>query len=134
MLIRKAVYISLILTSFVFTVWVYTKGTSLNNVEINMTKTEFEGRKLWNKNNCIACHQVYGLGGYLGPDLTNIISHRGEDYTKAILKTGTAKMPNFNFTENEIQFLVAYLKYTNNTGSANPKNYKINWYGSFEKK
>jgi nitric oxide reductase subunit C len=33
------------------------------------------GQQLWQANNCWSCHQIYGLGGYLGPDLTNSYSH-----------------------------------------------------------
>lgn len=134
MFTRKIVYFSLITTGFIFSIWAYTRGTSNPNHSIVMSDNAYNGRKIWNKKNCIACHQVYGLGGYLGPDLTNVISQKGEDYTKAILKTGTAKMPHFNFTEAELEYLVEYFKYINKTGLANPKHYKITWYGSFESK
>ncbi len=134
MLIRKTVYIGLITLGFIFTVWVYTRGTSSKHHTLIMNDIEFKGRKIWNQKNCISCHQIYGLGGYLGPDLTNIVSKKGIDYTSAILKYGTGKMPYFNFSNEELKYLISYLKYIDKTGSANPKDYKINWYGSFERK
>ncbi|MBK8357424.1 MAG: hypothetical protein IPL13_19205 [Saprospiraceae bacterium] len=35
---------------------------------------EDAGKLIWQDYNCNACHQIYGLGGYLGPDLTNVYS------------------------------------------------------------
>ena len=35
---------------------------------------ELAGRRVWLANNCQACHQLYGFGGFLGPDLTNAAS------------------------------------------------------------
>src|SRR6185369_4489230 len=57
------------------------------------------GKLLWQEYNCGACHQVYGLGGYLGPDLTNSYSRRGSDYIKAFLKGGNQVMPNFHLDD-----------------------------------
>ena len=31
------------------------------------------GRALWHRRNCQSCHQIYGFGGFLGPDLTNAV-------------------------------------------------------------
>ena len=31
-----------------------------------------DGRLIWQKYNCQSCHQLFGLGGYLGPDLSLI--------------------------------------------------------------
>ena len=52
-----------------------------------------KGKLVWQQYNCNACHQVYGLGGYLGPDLTNIYSRKGPAYIKAFLQSGIATMP-----------------------------------------
>ena len=54
-----------------------------------------EGRLVWQNYNCEACHQLYGLGGYLGPDLTNVYSciGKGPVYIKAMIKSGTGTMP-----------------------------------------
>jgi len=76
------------------------------------------GQELWQSNNCWSCHQIYGLGGYLGPDLTNTYSHpnKGEAYIKAFLNSGVKSMPKFNFSEQEKDAIVAYLKHIDNTG------------------
>ena len=90
------------------------------------------GKMLWQQYNCIACHQVYGLGGYLGPDLTNTYSKKGPEYIKAFLSTGTAIMPDFRLTESEITALQEYLKNIDASGNADPKSFTINKDGTIE--
>lgn len=83
-----------------------------------------QGKMLWQQKNCTACHQLYGLGGHLGPDLTNVYAARSEAYIKAFLKTGTPVMPDFKLTEEEMNAFVAFFKYTNATGTAHPTSFK----------
>ncbi len=90
------------------------------------------GKLLWQKYNCTACHQVYGLGGYLGPDLTNVYSLKGEAYISAFLKSGTAIMPNFNLNKAEIESLNAYLQNIDASGKADPRTFKLYYDGTIE--
>jgi len=83
------------------------------------------GKMLWQQHNCTACHQVYGLGGYLGPDLTNSFSKKGPDYIKAFLRNGTNIMPDFNLDEADINALVAYLQNIDASGNASPVSFTI---------
>jgi len=71
-----------------------------------------QGETLWLKNNCNACHQIYGLGGYLGPDVTNVYSTegKGEPYIKIILNSGIQSMPLFSFNEAEKEQFVQFFK------------------------
>ena len=80
-----------------------------------MSNDALTGKILFQKHNCTACHQLYGLGGYLGPELTTVMSQpgKGEAYVKAILKSGTARMPDFHLGEQEINSLVDFLSYVN---------------------
>lgn len=82
-----------------------------------MTSEAIEGKLLFQKHNCIACHQIYGLGGYRGPDLTTSISNpaKGESYCRSILIGGTATMPQYKLSEAEVNNLIAYLKYIDQT-------------------
>lgn len=85
---------------------------------IQLSAKAIQGQDLWQNNNCWSCHQIYGLGGYLGPDLTNVFSaeNKGPDYIKAFLNSGIKSMPKFNFTEEEKEALVAYLKEVDSSG------------------
>nr|WP_088227017.1 c-type cytochrome [Desulfosporosinus sp. FKB] len=37
-----------------------------------MPEQAVEGKLVWQKHNCISCHTLFGNGGYVGEDLTNI--------------------------------------------------------------
>jgi nitric oxide reductase subunit C len=76
------------------------------------------GQQLFQSNQCWSCHQIYGLGGYLGPDLTNVYSENGKGpiYIKAFLNSGVKSMPQFHFSEEEKNALVEYLKQVDETG------------------
>lgn len=77
-----------------------------------------KGQQLFQNNRCWSCHQLYGLGGYLGPDLTNVYSDekKGPLYIKAFLNSGVKSMPQFNFNEAEKDAIVAYLQQVDQTG------------------
>jgi len=102
----------------VYSAIVYTNGTRVllpytpeNKIMI------MRGKRIFQEKNCIACHQLYGLGGYLGPELTTAWSdkHRGPEYMRAILRSGGSRMPDFGFTDKEINSLLYYLRYVDST-------------------
>lgn len=92
-----------------------------------MNKQALEGERLYQQYNCTSCHQLYGLGGYLGPDLTNVVSNKrkGYSYVKAILNSGIGTMPTFSFTESEKEALTAFLAHVDSTGFYPDRNAKI---------
>lgn len=109
---QKITIILCLVTSYVvYSFWVYTYGTSGT---ANMSANATRGKALWQQKNCQNCHQIFGLGGYMGPDLTNIISdpRRGSLYAKGIISAGGNRMPNFHFTPGEAEDLIAWLEYT----------------------
>jgi len=97
---------------------VYSKGTA-GKISFSMAQQQNinKGKKIFQQYNCTSCHQLYGLGGYLGPELTTAWSdpNRGELYMKAFLKGGGPRMPNFHFKNDEIEAIVSYLKYVDST-------------------
>ena len=92
------------------------------------------GKRLYQRHNCSACHQIYGLGGYMGPDLTNVVSGKGSAYAAAFLKNGTVRMPNFYLSEEEIDYLLAYLKQVDKTGRFPLKGneFRVHWSGTID--
>lgn len=131
-LIAKQIYFGfLFLTFCIYSFFVYTSDTPSDAKEL-MTSDAQAGKVIFQQNNCFSCHQLYGLGGYMGPDLTNVISAqgKGEIYAKALIMSGTQKMPNFHLNEQEINSIIAYLKYVDKTGVSPTIKYSINSDGS----
>ncbi len=89
------------------------------------------GRDIWQKQNCQTCHQLYGLGGYMGPDLTNIISLKGEKSAVIFIKYGTGKMPNLQLSDTEVQHLIAYLSWVDKSGVSLVSQNKVHWSGTY---
>ena len=112
----------------VYTAFVYTSGTAAEHLA-PMNDNERAGVQVYQDYNCVACHQFYGLGGYMGPDLTNVISKRGDAYARAFITAGTATMPNLGLAEDEIDAVVAYLAFVDKTGTYPAENYEVQWYG-----
>ena len=77
-----------------------------------------KGFSVWQEKNCQSCHQIYGLGGYMGPDLTNIASDpvKGTEYAKVFMRYGSAKMPNLKLNDEQINELVSFLKWVDRSG------------------
>ncbi len=127
---KKAyVFLGLVCAYLVYTGFIY---WSLPRNSYKTDRAILQGKELWQEYNCVACHQIYGLGGFLGPDLTNTYSEKGPGYIKAFLKSGTAVMPNFNLSDEEMEAIMAYMKDIDASGEANPKSFKLNSYGTIE--
>lgn len=115
-MINKFSILLVLLVLFVaYSTLVYTRGTgtSLNNPLLD--SAAIKGKILWQSHNCSSCHQLYGLGGFLGPDLTTVISRKGEAYSKAIILTGTKRMPQYNLGDHEAEAITKFLSYVDST-------------------
>jgi nitric oxide reductase subunit C len=113
----------------VYSAYVWTHGTAAPQ-SIALTEQVQRGQHLYQAKNCTACHQFYGLGGYMGPDLTNVISNKGPAYAAAFLGGGTVRMPNFEFTQQEIDDLVSFLEFVDSMGNYHPPSYQPTWLGT----
>jgi nitric oxide reductase subunit C len=126
-MIKIVAFISLFVAYLVYSIVVYTKGTEKNNVVSTDELTQIKkGSLLFQQYNCSSCHQLYGLGGYLGPELTTAYSDpaRGELFMKAFLKAGGQRMPNFHFKEEEINALIGFLKHVDESAITYKKHRK----------
>ncbi len=126
---NRAIFATLCLCFAIYSVHVYTSGTEAAHVP-PMPQAASRGQDLFQQHNCIACHQFYGLGGYMGPDLTNVISNRGPAYARAFMAAGTQAMPNFDLAGNELDDLVSFLEFVDKTGTYPPKNFDVTWFGT----
>ena len=130
---RQRVLVLLILLFF-FLCYSFYLYTNLPVKRIKQDRDAAAGKLSWQKYNCNACHQVYGLGGYLGPDLTNVYSVRGPAYIEAFLKNGTGFMPDFHLKQGEIKNLLGFFRQLNASGKSDPKTFMLSYEGTIEQK
>ena len=125
---KRAIFGTLSVAFVIYSAQIYTNGTE-NEHSPSISDDARYGQQLFQDKNCIACHQFYGLGGYMGPDLTNVISTRGEPIARALIMNGSVRMPNFHLSPEETDALVAFLKFVDQTGTYPPKEYDVLWNG-----
>lgn len=130
---RRFLFLALFVSFFFYSANIYTVGTALETAP-PASEAALRGGTLFRKNNCWTCHQIYGLGGYMGPDLTNIVNNPdlGPEYARLFIEEGTERMPKFELTETEVDDIIAYLAYAGAAGNYNPKKGKVTWYGTVE--
>jgi nitric oxide reductase subunit C len=126
---NRAIFGAMCAAFAVYSAVVYTSGTETPHLE-PISDDARVGQRVFQQYNCIACHQFYGLGGYMGPDLTNVISNRGAAFARAFIVSGTARMPNFGLSKEEVDALIVYLTFVDNTARYPPENYAVSWYGT----
>ncbi|MDD5395127.1 MAG: cytochrome c [Thiothrix sp.] len=94
----------------------------------NLTEQVAAGKRLWERNNCIGCHTLLGEGAYFAPELGNVYKRFGgsKDALKAFIRSrpvegvpGRRSMPQFNFTDAELDEVVEFLKYTSEINTNN---------------
>ncbi len=98
-----------------YTSGVYTSGTATSENNPILDAAAIEGKMLWQKHNCSSCHQLYGLGGFIGPDLTTTVSRKGDAYARAIILSGTKRMPHYGLTQQEAEAITKFLFYVDST-------------------
>jgi nitric oxide reductase subunit C len=85
--------------------------------EENLSPQVVAGKHIWEKNNCMGCHTLFGEGAYYAPELTKVYERRGEPYIKTVLMSQTPwsprgrKMVAYAMTEAEANDVVAFLKW-----------------------
>lgn len=124
--------VALVLLFCAYTLWVDAGPIARQNLRPT-NRLAADGKLLYQQHNCQVCHQIYGLGGYMGPDLTNVYSRgKGAQYIAAFLENGTSRMPNFHLSRHDVAALTAYLETVDSSGNFPLQNYHITWYGSIE--
>ena len=90
-----------------------------------ITPAVVSGKHLWETRNCIGCHTLLGEGAYFAPELGNVYKRRGGDFIKVWIKAqptkvpGRRQMPQFNFSDQQLDDLVAFLKWTSEINTEN---------------
>lgn len=83
-----------------------------------LSESAIRGKHLWEDNNCMGCHTLFGEGAYYAPELTKVYERRGPVFIRAQLKDpeamypGERKMTNYHFKDDEIEDLVAFFEWS----------------------
>ena len=130
----KHIFIVLCTLFIFYTASIYIQPSNYNHNKEIQPQLAGKGKLVWQKYNCQSCHQLYGLGGYLGPDLTNIYSHpeKRDLFIRTMLQSGIRQMPAFELREEEILALLEFLKSTDASGNADPRRFNVNEFGLTE--
>ena len=93
----------------------------------NLTEEVAAGKRLWEINDCVGCHSLLGEGAYFAPELGNVYTRFGEstEVIKTFIKTrpkdgipGRRSMPQFNFSDEELEQIAQFLKYADGIKTA----------------
>lgn len=85
--------------------------------EAGITEQVARGKQLWEANNCMGCHTIFGEGAYYAPELTQVYTRRGPDFIRAMLRDpeamypGQRRMVKYDFTPEQTEDLVAFLQW-----------------------
>lgn len=94
----------------------------------NITPEVALGKKVWEDNNCIGCHTLLGEGAYFAPELGNVYERfgRSKEAIKGFIKSrpvdgipGRRSMPQFNLSEEELNAIAEFLKYSSEIDTNN---------------
>ncbi|MEW6647097.1 MAG: cytochrome c [Pseudomonadota bacterium] len=94
----------------------------------NLTPQVALGKMVWEENNCLGCHTLLGEGAYFAPELGNVYTRFGgsKDAIIGFIKSrpaegipGRRSMPQFNLSDEELDAVAEFLKYTSEINAAN---------------
>ncbi len=91
----------------------------------NLTAAVVRGKYVWETHDCIGCHTLLGEGAYFAPELGNVYKRRGPAFIKAWIEAqptgapGRRQMPQFHLTPQQLDDLVAFLKWTSEIDTNN---------------
>ncbi|MDX9752274.1 MAG: cytochrome c, partial [Flavobacteriales bacterium] len=115
---RRAIFFVLVALFAVQSAITYTTATAVADPQARYDAAAERGARWYREFNCTACHQFYGLGGHMGPDLTNVISapDKGAAFARGIILHGTQRMPVMGVSPEQADDLVAFLQAVDVTG------------------
>ena len=88
----------------------------MTNAE-KLSESVIRGKYIWEDNNCMGCHTLFGEGAYYAPELTKVVDRKGKPWMRAFLKDPSAftkggrQMVDYNFTDEEIEDVIAFFEW-----------------------
>jgi len=106
---------ALLVLAFVVQTWLVYADSSGRQTP-PLSELAERGQRVWLDHNCQSCHQIYGFGGFLGPDLTNAIRSLTDARLDLILTEGAGLMPAFALGADDRSALKQFLVELDRTG------------------
>lgn len=131
---RRTVYFVLIGLFVLQSGLTYTVSTEASSPSAELNDAAQRGEALYREFNCTACHQFYGLGGHMGPDLTNvtIAEGKGPDFARAVILHGSGRMPTLGVSKEQADDMVAFLEAVAATGTYPIRSLDLTPWGTYE--
>jgi nitric oxide reductase subunit C len=120
---RRILLLTLVGIFFAQTWLVYSDPAGRGGPPLSEAATR--GSRIWHRHNCQVCHQIYGFGGFLGPDVTNVAFRLGDqdgsaavlaERLETVLTTGSERMPAFHLDVDERLALATFFTELSRTG------------------
>ncbi|MCB1174756.1 MAG: c-type cytochrome [Leptospiraceae bacterium] len=95
--------------------WDTHRQTANRTNEAQLSESVVRGKAIWESSNCMGCHTILGEGAYYAPELTKVVERRGAEWIRMFIKDpaamfpGERKMVQYNFNEDEITDIIAFL-------------------------
>ncbi len=87
---------------------------------IAMDASAREGQTIFRTHGCQSCHALFGMGGFLGPDLTNAARRVPPERYSQLLQEGSGPMPAYHLNSHQRDAVFAYLQALDATGQGTP--------------
>ena len=130
--VARPAWMGLGLASLCTFLWFTYQGwkSPLLNPQIEKSPMIVKGEKLYSDLRCSYCHQMKGVGGDVGSDLTKTVSKRSdqwldEHFRKPRALVPGSLMPEMNLLDEEIQSLIAYLRDVGGGGASVTRALKV---------
>jgi len=98
--------LALLVITYLFIIFILYKVHKTKDITLNSNK----GLKVWLQHKCYSCHKIYGLGGFLAPDLTNVTNRLSFTNFSLLITEGTINMPKFLLSKLELLYLFSFFK------------------------
>jgi len=130
---RRTIHFVLVALFVLASAITYTSATGVRDDRAVYDAAAERGSQLYREFNCTACHQFYGLGGYMGPDLTNVTSTpgKGPGFARGIILHGTQRMPALGITPGQADDIVAFLRAVDATGTYPIRHIELTPWGTY---
>lgn len=82
-----------------------------------LTESVARGKRIWEDNNCMGCHTLFGEGAYYAPELTKVVERRGAPWIRLFLDDpqkmfpGQRKMVKYGFDAGQKDDIIAFLEW-----------------------